>query len=207
MFHVKHTAPGDAGITPAIAARLDRFVQLLLRWNPRINLVARGDEAELWHRHILDSAQLAPLLPDPVGDLIDLGSGAGFPGLILALLTEWRVHLVEADHRKAAFLREAIRETGATAIVHAARAEALSIAPGRVVTARALAPLATLLDLAQPLLAPDGICVLPKGRGVEDELTAAAGEWHMRVERFPSRTSPGATILRISEIQRAGPRS
>jgi 16S rRNA (guanine(527)-N(7))-methyltransferase RsmG len=202
---VKHTALLDVPLTPAILGRLEHFAGLLLRWNARINLMSRADEPELWTRHILDCAQLGPLLPTAPGELIDLGSGAGFPGLILALTTAWRAHLVEADHRKAAFLREAIRETGANAVVYPMRAEAMPIGRVRVVTARALAPVAHLLELAHPLLTEDGICLLPKGRTADDELTAAARGWHMRIERFPSRTSPRATLLRISEIRRAGP--
>jgi 16S rRNA (guanine527-N7)-methyltransferase len=198
---VKHLTPA---LAPDATTRLERFVQLLLRWNARINLVSRADEPYVWERHIADSAQLAPLLPDPPSELIDLGSGGGFPGLVLALATPWRVHLVESDQRKAAFLREAIRETNANATIHAVRAEALQLSPVPVVTARALAPVAGVLALASPLLTETGLCLLPKGRNAEDELTAAGREWHMRVERFPSHTGPGATLLRISEIRRVG---
>jgi 16S rRNA (guanine527-N7)-methyltransferase len=120
------------------------------------------------------------------------------------VLTEWTVHLVESDQRKAAFLREAARETDARVTVHAVRAEALRIERAAVVTARALAPLDTLLALAAPLLAADGMCLFPKGRGAADELTASATKWHMRAEHFPSQTDSGATLLRISEIRRAG---
>jgi len=201
---VKHCADRGLEFASRDRARLDRFADLLRRWNARINLVSRADEPALWSRHIADSAQLVPLLPDGNGTLIDLGSGAGFPGLVLAILTGRPTHLVEADQRKAAFLREAARETEADATVHAARAETLRIPPANVVTARALAPLPDLLKLAVPFLAPGGVCLFPKGRDVEAELTAAAAEWHMRVERFPSQTGPGATLLRLSEIRRAG---
>lgn len=186
-------------------ARLERFAALLRRWNRTINLIARDSEADLWRRHVLDSAQLAALLPTPPATLIDVGSGAGFPGLVLALTTGWAVHLVESDQRKAAFLREAVRETGATAQVHAARIEALRLPPAGVVTARALAALPDLLAMAVPLLAPGGICLFPKGQAVDDELTAAAAGWHMRVERFASLTSAGACILRLGEIRRGAP--
>jgi 16S rRNA (guanine527-N7)-methyltransferase len=201
---VKHSADLAAAISADDRARLDRFAALLLRWNARINLISRGDEPAIWPRHILDSAQMIPLLPPDPGILIDLGSGAGFPGLVLAILTDWQVHLVEADQRKAAFLREAARETGAQVTVYAIRAETLRIPPAHVVTARALAPLAELLPLAAPLLLPDGVCLFPKGRELDAELTAATARWHMRVTRVPSQTSPGATLLRISEIRRAG---
>jgi 16S rRNA (guanine(527)-N(7))-methyltransferase RsmG len=201
---VKLAGDDTVAVAPEAQARLERFAALLLRWNSRINLISRADEAVLWPRHILDCAQLVPLLPAMPGTLIDLGSGAGFPGLVLALLTPWRVHLVESDQRKAAFLREAARETDAGLVVHAVRVEALALPPAEVVTARAVAPIAELLRLSAPLLAPDGLCLFPKGRGFEAELTAAAAGWHMRIERFPSHTGPGATLLRISEIRRAG---
>ncbi|MDA8252330.1 MAG: 16S rRNA (guanine(527)-N(7))-methyltransferase RsmG [Rhodospirillales bacterium] len=200
---MKH-APRES-FDPEIARRLDAFLALLLQWNRRINLIAGADEGSVWHRHVLDSAQLAPLLPEKPGAFIDLGSGAGFPGLVLAVVAGWRVHLVESDARKAAFLREAVRVTGTDAVVHACRAESLSISPAPVVTARGIAPLPRLLELAVPLLAPGGICLFPKGRSAMDELTAAHREWHMRVERFPSRTSPTATLLRLCEIRRVQP--
>jgi 16S rRNA (guanine527-N7)-methyltransferase len=202
---VKHSEPPEVAIAPDIRQRLETFAALLRHWNARINLVSRADIALLWPRHIDDSLQLAPLLPAVRSELIDLGSGAGFPGLVLAIATGWHVHLVESDQRKAAFLREAARVTQAAATIHAVRAESLRQAPAQVVTARALAPLAELLVLAHPLLADTGICLFPKGRSADDELTAVANEWHMRCERFASRTSPAATILRISEIRRAGP--
>ena len=154
---------------------------------------------------MLDSAQLASLLPTEASRLIDLGSGAGFPGLVLAIMTGHSVQLVEADARKAAFLSEAARLTGTNATVHVARAESLRLQPADVVTARALAPLPRLLALAAPLLAPDGVCLFPKGRTVADELTAARRQWHMQVERFPSRTMPSATILRLCEIRPVRP--
>lgn len=190
MFHVKHP--------PA----LHRFAELLLRWNRTVNLIARRDEAVLWERHIEDSLQLVPLLPAGLTRAIDLGSGAGFPALVLAIATGVRFELIEADQRKAAFLSEAARETGAPVVVHAGRIEATDVPPAMLVTARALAPLPRLLTLAAPKLAPGGICLFLKGAGVGSELTAARAEWHMRVEQTPSRTSGDGSILRISEVAR-----
>ena len=186
------------------AERLAAFVELLFRWNERINLISRADLASVWSRHIEDALQLVPLLPR-ADRAIDLGSGGGFPGLVLSIATGMHFDLVEADQRKAAFLREAIRGSRANATVHAVRAEAARIAPAPLITARAMASLPTLLALAAPLLRPDGVCVFPKGRMRANELTEAGREWHMRIERFPSRTEPAATILRISEIRRVGP--
>jgi len=197
---VKHT--GVVAALPADAAdRLQIYAAALRHWNGRINLVSRADAADLWHRHIADCAQLAALLPDVPGDIVDLGSGAGLPGLVLAIVADRHVRLVESDQRKAAFLREAARLTGASVTVHAVRAQALQVPPAAVVTARALAPLPALLPLAHRLLRPDGYGLFPKGRAAEDELTAAANGWHMRVERFASQTDAAATILRISELR------
>ena len=136
---------------------------------------------------------------------IDLGSGAGFPGLILALATGTPFDLIEADQRKAAFLREAARVTGAPVRVHATRIESAGLAPAPLVTARAVAPLSKLLALAAPLLAPGGQCLFLKGASVQSELTHAAAQWHMHVERIPSRTAPDACILRISNPSRVIP--
>ncbi len=183
-------------------ARLDTFAALLLRWNRTVNLIARRDEPELRSRHIADTLQLVPLIPPGTSHGIDLGTGGGFPGLVLAIATEIPFDLIESDHRKAAFLQEAGRATRAPIRVHAARAEAAGVEPAPLITSRALAPLPRLLALAAPLLAPDGICLFHKGAAVESELTAAAAGWHMRVERVPSQTAQDACILRISDIAR-----
>jgi 16S rRNA (guanine527-N7)-methyltransferase len=192
MFHVKH-------------AQLERFVTLLLRWNRTVNLIARRDEAAVWQRHVEDSLQLLPYLDPPPERAIDIGSGGGFPGLVLAIASGIPFDLIEADQRKAAFLREAARETGAAVRVHAVRIEAAAVPPAAVVTARALAPLPRLLGWAAPLLAPGGALLALKGAQADTELTEAAREWHMRVDKRPSRTHPDGCILRISEIARAQP--
>jgi 16S rRNA (guanine527-N7)-methyltransferase len=184
---------------------LGRFAALLLRWNRTVNLIARKDETRLWDRHIADSLQLAALMRPAPERAIDLGSGAGFPGLVLALATGVDFDLIEADQRKAAFLREAARVTGAAVRVHATRIETAQIAPASLITARALAPLPKLLDLAAPLIAPGGICLLLKGANFRVELTEAARQWHMQVEVLPSRTASEASILRISDLTRVAP--
>jgi 16S rRNA (guanine527-N7)-methyltransferase len=197
---VKHQPAEIDVVSRETRQRLVAYVELLLRWQRTIHLISQHDVAQIWTRHIADSLQLLPLIPPGTDRGIDLGSGAGLPGLVLAIATGIPFDLVEADHRKAAFLREAARLTAAPATVHATRIEAAAIPRARLITARALAPLDTLLRWASPLLAPGGTCLFPKGRGVEDELTAAAAQWHMLVLRTPSRTDPSATILRISEI-------
>ena len=200
--------PPPPPLDPAVRARLHVYLDLLVRWNTRINLVANGEVPHLWRRHVEDSLQLLEFMPSSgEGPAIDLGSGGGFPGLVLAIASARPFHLIESDRRKAAFLLEAVRETRAPAMVHNSRIELVQLPPAALITARALASLDTLLGLAAPLLAPNGICLFPKGRYVEDELTIAARQWHMNVAQAPSRTDPAGTILIISEVRRVGPPS
>jgi len=188
--------------------RLDRFVGLLRQWQRRINLIAPSTEAKLWTRHIADSLQLVALAPN-ARSWVDLGSGAGFPGLVIACALAdapgARVHLVESNAKKAAFLREAARLTGAPATVHAERiADFAAHAPKRiyVVTARALAPLADLLAEAYPLLKKGALGVFPKGQDVGAELTEAAKYWQMEASLLPSRTDSRARIVVVRAIER-----
>ena len=182
--------------------RLDIYAALLRRWNPRINLVA--DLAALEARHIADCLQLAGLVPDEASPAVDLGSGAGLPGLVLAIATGRRFVLIESDRRKAAFLAEAARATAAPVTVCAERIEHAALPPAFLVTARALAPLPKLLALAAPLLAPGGACLFLKGAAAPAELAAACAAWQFGCEAFASRTAPGATVLRITGLHPAG---
>ncbi len=199
---MKQTPSPTPVVSRETAERLDRFLALVLAWNPTINLVGKQDAAQLRHRHLDDSLALLPYLPAEFERAIDLGSGGGFPGLVLAIATGRPFDLVESDQRKAAFLREAARITEAPATVHAERIERVRIPPAPLITARALAPLPVLLGWATPLLAPGGVCVFPKGRTADEELTAARLQWHMRVEQWSNPLAPDACILRLSEISR-----
>jgi len=201
VFHVEHSLASN----DVPRETLDCFAALLIRWNRTVNLIAPKDQAALWDRHIADSLQLAPLMVPRPDRAIDLGSGAGFPGLVLAIATGVPFDLIEADKRKAAFLREAARVTGAPVRIHATRIEAARIPPAPLITARALAPLPRLLTLAAPLLAPDGICLFLKGGNAQAELTEAAAQWHMQVQSVPSRTAADACIFRISHLNRVTP--
>lgn len=182
--------------------RLRLYMDLLGTWQARINLVGRGSLGDAWRRHVLDSAQLHRLLPPAARTLVDLGSGAGFPGLVIAILGGPTVHLVESDARKCVFLREVIRQTDADAVVHNARAEAIPALAAEVVTARALAALPKLLEYAAPFLAPGGCCLFLKGRDAERELTESAKTWKMTVQRIPSLSDPSGMILRLEGISR-----
>lgn len=188
------------GVSRETLAKLEVYAAHLHKWNPAINLVSKSTLEDLWSRHLADSAQVFSLIPEGTKVLVDLGSGAGFPGLVLAILGVPEVHLVESDVRKAAFLREVARVTGAPATVHPVRIEVADTPPADIVSARALAELTLLLPWAHGMLKPGGTCLFPKGRTAEDELTAVKDSWNMRVERFPSQTDPAGTILRISDL-------
>ena len=190
------------GVSRETTDRLARHLDLLGRWRTRINLVGPATLADPWRRHVLDSAQLAPLVPAGAR-LADIGSGAGFPGLVLAIVRGGPVDLIESDARKAAFLIEAARATGAEAAVHNARAESLAL-KADVVTARACAPLDRLLGLALPLLAPGGVCLFLKGARAGEEVEAARARWRMTVRRHPSLSAPDGAVLELGGLRHAG---
>jgi len=190
------------GVSRETMARLEIYAGLLVRWQARINLVGPDTVASLWRRHIIDSAQLWPLLPATARRLVDLGSGAGFPGLVLAILGAPEVHLIESDVRKGAFLREAARLTATPITLLSRRIEQIPPLGADIITARALAPLPRLLDWATPHLAAGGQCLFLKGRSAEDELTAAAKDWKIGHRRIPSVTDPDGTILQLHEVCR-----
>jgi 16S rRNA (guanine527-N7)-methyltransferase len=198
---------GGAGhdVSRETLERLTLYLDLLQRWQRAVNLVGASTLADPWRRHILDCAQLVAHLPATAGTVIDLGSGAGLPGMVLALLGVRGIHLVESDQRKAQFLREAARITGAEVTVHAERIEQLAGLRGDVVTARALAPLPRLLALAENVLEPQGVCLFLKGEQVERELTDARETWHMQLEIIRSRSGKGV-LLKLQGVGRASHR-
>jgi 16S rRNA (guanine527-N7)-methyltransferase len=183
---------------------LEAYVALLRKWNPTINLVSGADLPHLWRRHIDDSLQLGSIAGALPPRAIDLGSGAGFPGLVLSIAFGIEVDLIEQDQRKAAFLREAVLVTGAKAHVHAVKIEQAKLAPASLVVSRALASLPVLLRLAQPLLTEDGFCLFHKTRGVEPEIAEAERHWSMRLDRIPSQTDANGLILRVSGLRPCG---
>jgi 16S rRNA (guanine527-N7)-methyltransferase len=193
---------GKTGVSRETLDRLRAYADLLVKWQLRINLVGPDTVPNLWQRHFLDSAQVFPILPQPIHRLVDMGCGAGFPGLVLAVMGVPDVHLIESDARKCAFLREAARITGTQVTVHNARIEAVAPLGADVVTARALAPLDKLLNWAERHLLPQGHCVFLKGKGGEDELTTASKEWNITFEQVRSQTDPSGTILHLKEVRR-----
>lgn len=190
------------GVDAANLARLETYLGLLLKWQKAINLVGPKTLDDPWRRHILDSAQLVPFLPKGTRAIADLGSGAGFPGLVLAIVTGIPVHLVESDGRKCAFLGEVARATGAPATVHNRRIEALDLPPVDVVTARALAPLPELLNLAEKLFAPGTVGLFLKGRQAEGELTEARKSWKMNAVNHPSRSDVDGMVVELRGLSR-----
>lgn len=203
--------PPDAAAALAVSRetlqRLEIYVDLLARWNTRINLVSPASLSDVWRRHILDSAQLKPHIPATARTLVDLGSGAGLPGLVLAVLGISDVHLIESDRRKAEFLREAARLTQAKVTIHATRIEMVDDFSADVVTARAVAPLDKLLALAIRFVGPHTICLFLKGREVAGELTRARQQWIMHTQVLGSLTDPQGHILRVEGLQHAPGRS
>ena len=189
-------------------AQLETFAELLKKWNPHINLVSKTSIDDLWHRHIRDSAQIFYLVQHPVNHWVDLGSGGGFPGLVIAIMghdgaSPAHVTLVESDRRKATFLRTVIRETGARANVLVGRIEEIEPLQGDVISARAVADLSTLLSFVHHHLKPDGTAIFPKGGSWKNELSAARTRWnfHHRVDK--SKIEVNSVVLSIKGVSRA----
>ena len=192
------------GVSRETLARLKAYADILVDWNSRHNLVAKSTLPDLWRRHFWDSAQLAPLIPQGARTLADLGSGAGFPGLVLAaMLPDLAVTLHEATTKKCAFLRLAAERMGITVTVQNARLEGLPLSQFDVVTARALAPLPQLLDYAQNFVGPNSVCLFLKGQNVVAELTQAHKYRRIIAFQVPSQTDPLAAIVVVREL---GPR-
>jgi 16S rRNA (guanine527-N7)-methyltransferase len=182
--------------------RLKAYVDLLTLWNPRINLVSPTTLSDVWRRHILDSAQLYSHIAQDRRTLVDLGSGAGLPGVILAILGIPDVHLIEQDQRKVVFLREALRITKTGATIHPTRIDRTKPFVADVITSRALAPLPKLLELSQRFQGSNTICLFLKGQMVEQELTDSLKTWKMTITRWPSQSDPSGSILRLENISR-----
>ena len=197
-------------LPPEKVERLDRYEAALRAWQPRINLVAASTLDEVWSRHFADSAQLMALLPPDAKRFVDLGSGAGFPGLVLAILMgndpERSWTLIESDQRKGAFLREVARQTGTAVDILSIRIEnaGKEARLGRidVVTARALAPLDKLLGLAEPLFGPETVGLFLKGQAALTEIEVARQQWSFDVSLVPSVTAADASVVVVRRLKR-----
>jgi len=192
----------ETGIDADAMARLNTYAELLVKWQAKINLVGPDTIPDLWRRHMLDSAQLTAFIPKNK-KVVDFGSGAGFPGLVLACLDDsLDVHLVESDQRKCVFLREVKRATGCSVTVHTARIESLEPLNADIITSRALAPLHKLLAFADMHSLSTGICLFLKGKRWAEELTEAEKDWSMQALHHPSRTDPAGMILELRKCDR-----
>jgi 16S rRNA (guanine527-N7)-methyltransferase len=197
-----------AGVSRETLARLKTYAGILEDWNARHNLVSRASLTDVWRRHFWDSAQLATFVPDTARSLVDLGSGAGFPGLVLAeLLRERQVRVVlyEATAKKCRFLEAVAARLALGVEVRNARVEAAKPEPFDVVTARACAPLERLFGYTQRFWGLGTIGLFLKGQNVEDELTRASKSWKIKLQRHPSRSDSSGVILEVRELVRAKP--
>lgn len=195
------------GVSHETLERFAAYADLLTKWQARINLVGNSTLPDVWRRHFLDSAQVFSALPAQANSILDLGSGAGFPGLVLAVMGAPMVHLAESDQRKCAFLREAARVIGVSerVRVHAKRIEAIEPFAVDVVSARALAPITQLLDFAEPFLTPTTHCLFLKGQSADAELADAQKTWSLSVQRYPSRSDADATLFDLQGVIRHDP--
>jgi 16S rRNA (guanine527-N7)-methyltransferase len=187
------------GVPRETINRLEIYHDLLFKWNRSINLIGPTDD--IWQRHIYDSAQLYSLIPDPTMKLADLGSGAGLPGLILAILGMGDVHLIESDGKKAQFLREAARLTGTSITLHDTRLETVAPAPHAIITARAFASVTNLLRWSAHLRNAETFCLFPKGKNYSIEVEEARREWSFDLDVHASRTHPDGALLFLRHIE------
>lgn len=198
---------GGVDVSRETFDKLQAFEALVRRWNPAINLVSKASLSSLWARHIADSAQVFALCPAGAAIWADLGSGGGFPGLVVALIAQQlrpdlRVTLVESDMRKATFLRQASQALDVPVTVLSERIEAIPALHADVLSARALAGLPQLLEFAARHLKPEGVAIFPKGARFADELSEARPLWDFDVDTRPSLSEGGAAILVIRNLKR-----
>ena len=197
---------GGLNVSRETFERLESYAALVRKWNPKINLISRRSLDQHWTRHFADSAQIFGLADDPT-NWVDLGSGGGFPGLVIAILmAEFRqddqTTLIESDQRKAAFLRTVVRETGVACDVICDRIEAVEKQEATTLSARALADLSKLLGFAEQHLSAGGVAIFPKGATWKKEVEAAQQEWSFELETITSLTEPDAAILKIKGVSR-----
>jgi 16S rRNA (guanine527-N7)-methyltransferase len=199
--------PAWLDVSRETTERLIAFAQLVERWTPAINLISKATVPNIWNRHILDSAQLYSLSPSNTGHWCDLGSGGGFPGIVIAAMARderpaMQVTLVESDRRKAVFLSEAIRSLDLRARVLSQRIEDIAPLSADVISARALAPLSDLCSHAHRHLRPGGVAIFPKGANAEGEIAAARKDWSFNVAVSASKTDPQSVIVIMKDLQR-----
>ena len=198
---------GDKKVSRETLDRLRIFETLVRKWTKTVNLVSKGDVTKIWERHILDSAQIYPYLPKSPSIYADFGSGGGFPSIVLSALLyeenlDLKIHLIESDRRKAAFLRTALRELKIPGTVWSERVQEVKLSPASILSARAVAPLRDLLFMAEMLINKETICFFPKGTSWKKEVTDARKQWNFSLKAINSQTQPNARILELGSIER-----
>jgi len=199
------TNVGGVDVSRETIQDLEAFAALTIKWTVKINLIAKASIPEIWDRHIVDSAQLYAIAPENYQKWVDIGSGGGFPGIVMAIIAKQkrpdaRFVLIESDQRKATFLRTAARELNLAVEVIAARIEDAPEQSADVVSARALATLSSLIPFVQRHLKPDGICLLHKGKQAHAEIADAELNWSFHIADHPSITDPEGRLLAIQRI-------
>lgn len=195
---VKAYLRDELDVSRETISKIETYVGLLVKWQSSINLISNSTIADIWERHILDCAQLVPFLPKEPSRILDCGTGAGLPAVILAILTDHPIEMVESDSRKCAFLQTALRETDRKAVIHNERLETLSFRDADIITARAFAPLDRLLGWCEPQQKPGQLFWLLKGRGVNEELTKLPNSQTLEIEKFPSLVPGEGIILNLT---------
>lgn len=195
----------DFNVSRETFEALLKYQSLLLKWNSRINLISKTTEGEIWKRHFYDCAQLSKHIPQDTKEILDIGTGAGFPGMVLAILASENnfnqtISLLDESTKRCAFLGEVSRATGAKVKIHNQKIEVLTGSLYDLITARAFAPLEKLLSLAKPHLKENGFLLLLKGEEAEKELETARKKWSFKLDSFKSLTNPNSVILKISEL-------
>ena len=195
------------GVSRETIEMLEHFVELTLKWSPRINLISKSTHSVIWSRHIADSLQIVPLISGSPTSWLDLGSGGGFPGVVAAIclkpsVPECRFTLVDSDSRKGVFLKTVARELDLNMEVLSDRIQDIVRPPSDIITARALARLPDLLEMAHPHVKKNSVCLFLKGADADCELTQARESWTMEVEQIKSITNPNGVILKIGGLAR-----
>jgi 16S rRNA (guanine527-N7)-methyltransferase len=192
-----------SGVSDDDIGRLEIYVGLLKKWQKNINLVSKDSLFDVWRRHVLDSAQLSSLIDPQTSEIVDIGAGAGFPGMVLAIINDTKdtkVHLIESNERKCAFLREVNLATKASVVIHNKRAEKVQGLSVDLVVSRAVASVEKLLQYADPLLKKKGQCLFLKGKKWKDELTQAKIKWIIKATVIQSVSDSSGKILKLEEI-------
>jgi len=194
----------ETGVSRETLAKINIYAGLLEKWQKKINLVSAGTLPDIWSRHFYDSFQLGALLDQTPGknlQILDIGSGAGFPGLLLSIVGAGRFHMVESNSKKCAFMNQVIRETDCDAVVHCKRIEDLKHFPVDYIISRACAPLDKLLGLGRHFMGSGTVCLFLKGKNADDEIEAARLKWDFILEKFTSVSEQSGIIVKVSNIK------